>query len=78
MFACTRNVSEFVCSLACVAPLREMTVSTGVPADLVRGDVVVWQGLLGATVLVAIPIAFVFNLLLDRFVAGFTRGAVKG
>ena len=27
---------------------------------------------------VAVPIAFVFNLFLDRFVTGFTMGAVKG
>jgi multiple sugar transport system permease protein len=31
-----------------------------------------------ATVLVAAPIALVFNLFLDRFIAGFTSGAVKG
>jgi len=27
---------------------------------------------------VAIPVAFVFNVFLDPFVAGFTMGAVKG
>ena len=43
-----------------------------------RGDVFFWQSLQAATVLVALPIAFVFNLFLDRFVAGFTMGAVKG
>jgi hypothetical protein len=26
----------------------------------------------------AVPIAFVFNLLLERFITGFTMGAVKG
>jgi hypothetical protein len=31
-----------------------------------------------ATVLVAAPIALVFNLFLDRFIAGFTPGTVKG
>jgi ABC-type maltose transport system permease subunit len=29
-------------------------------------------------ILVAVPIAFVFNLFLDRFISGFTMGAVKG
>ena len=37
-----------------------------------------WQSLQAATVLVALPIALVFNLFLDRFIAGFTHGAVKG
>jgi hypothetical protein len=27
---------------------------------------------------VAVPITFVFNLFLDRFISGFTMGAVKG
>jgi multiple sugar transport system permease protein len=31
-----------------------------------------------AAILVAVPIAFVFNLSLDRFISGFTMGAVKG
>jgi hypothetical protein len=29
-------------------------------------------------VFVALPIALVFNLLLGRFISGFTMGAVKG
>jgi len=31
-----------------------------------------------AAVLVAVPIALVFNLFLNRFIADFTQGAVKG
>jgi multiple sugar transport system permease protein len=31
-----------------------------------------------AAILVAVPIVFVFNLFLDRFISGFTMGAVKG
>jgi multiple sugar transport system permease protein len=78
VFAATLTASEFIYALAFVAPTDQMTVSTGVPTQLVRGDVFFWQSLQAATVLVAVPIAFVFNLFLDRFVAGFTMGAVKG
>ena len=78
VFAFTLTASEFIYALAFIAPTDQQTVSTGVPADLVLGDVFSWQELLGATVLVAVPIAFVFNLFLDRFVSGFTAGAVKG
>jgi multiple sugar transport system permease protein len=59
-------------------PTAEKVISTGVPTELVRGDVFFWQSLQAATVLVAFPIAFVFNLFLDRFITGFTMGAVKG
>jgi len=55
-----------------------MPVSTGVPTQLVRGDVFFWQSLQAATILIAVPIAFLFNLFLNRFVTGFTMGAVKG
>jgi len=78
VFAFTLTASEFIYALAFVAPTDEMPISTGVPTQLVRGDVFFWQSLQAATVLVALPMAFVFNLFLDRFIAGFTMGAVKG
>lgn len=77
VFAFTLTASEFIYALAFVAPTDQMPVSTGVPTQLVRGDVFFWQSLQAATVLVAVPIALVFNWFLDRFVAGFTMGAVK-
>jgi multiple sugar transport system permease protein len=78
VFAFTLTASEFIYALAFVAPTDSMPVSTGVPTQLVRGDVFFWQSLQAATILVAVPIAFVFNMFLDKFVAGFTQGAVKG
>ena len=78
VFAFTLTASEFIYALAFIAPSSQKGVSTGVPTELVRGDVFFWQSLQAATVLVAAPIALVFTLFLDRFVAGFTMGAVKG
>ena len=77
VFAFTLTASEFIYALAFVAPTAQMPISTGVPTQLVRGDVFFWQSLQAAAVLVAVPIAFVFNWFLDKFVAGFTLGAVK-
>ncbi|HZC12967.1 MAG TPA: hypothetical protein VE270_03010 [Thermoleophilaceae bacterium] len=45
------------------------------PTELVRGDVFFWQSLRAAAILVAVAIAFVFNLLLERFITGFTMSA---
>lgn len=78
VFAFTLTASEFIYALAFVSPSDQKVVSTGVPTELIRGDVFFWQSLQAATVMVAVPIAFVFNLFLDRFIAGFTMGAVKG
>ena len=78
VFAFTLTASEFIYALAFISPSAEKVISTGVPTELVRGDVFFWQSLQAATVLVAVPIALVFNLFLSRFIAGFTQGAVKG
>ncbi|MCP9970074.1 MULTISPECIES: carbohydrate ABC transporter permease [Actinomadura] len=77
VFSFTLTSSEFVYALAFVSASPEMVVSTGVPTQLVRGDVFFWQSLQASTVITAVPIAFLFNLFLDRFVTGFTMGAVK-
>jgi ABC-type glycerol-3-phosphate transport system permease component len=78
VFAFTLTASEFIYALAFVSPSPEKPISTGVPTALVRGDVFFWQSLQAATVLVAVPVALVFNLFLERFITGFTMGAVKG
>ncbi len=78
VFAFTLSTSEFIYALAFVSATSEKTLSVGVPTELVRGDVFFWQELQAAAILVAVPIAFVFSLFLDKFVSGFTMGAVKG
>lgn len=78
VFAFTLAASEFIYALAFVAPTSEKVVSTGVPTELITGDVFHWQSLQAASLLVAVPLALVFNLLLGRFISGFTMGAVKG
>ena len=78
VFAFTLSAHEFIYALAFVSSSAEKTISIGVPTELIRGDVFYWQSLQAAVVVVALPIALVFNLLLQRFIAGFTMGAVKG
>lgn len=78
VFAFTLSAHEFLYASAFISSTSEKTVSVGVPTELVLGDVFHWQELQAAALLVALPIAFVFNLLVDRFVSGFTMGAVKG
>lgn len=64
VFSFTLTSSEFVYALAFVSASPEMVVSTGVPTQLVRGDVFFWQSLQASTVITAVPIAFLFNLFL--------------
>jgi multiple sugar transport system permease protein len=78
VFAFTLTAHEFIYALAFISSTTEKTISIGVPTELIRGDVFFWQSLQAAVVFVALPIALVFNLLLGRFISGFTMGAVKG
>ncbi|MFO7300235.1 MAG: carbohydrate ABC transporter permease [Actinomycetes bacterium] len=78
VFAFTLSAHEFIYSLAFNKSSAMKTISTGVPTELIRGDVFFWQALEASVVLVALPLALVFNAFLDRFIAGFTMGAVKG
>ncbi|MBK5095406.1 MAG: carbohydrate ABC transporter permease, partial [Deltaproteobacteria bacterium] len=44
---------------------------------LVRGDVYFWGSLMGACFIASVPIAILYNLFVDRSIAGFTVGAIK-
>ena len=77
IFALTLVIQEFVYSLTFISSVQRMTVSVGVPVALIRGDVYYWGSLMAACLITSIPIAVLYNLFLDRFIAGFTVGAVK-
>lgn len=78
VFSLALTMHEFVYALAFVTSSSEKTISIGVTTELIRGDVYFWQSLMAAAAIVAIPVALLYNLFLDRFIAGFTLGAVKG
>ncbi len=78
VFTFTLTLHEFVYAATFITASAQRTLSVGVPIELVRGDVFFWQSLLAAAIIVAIPVAIIYNFFLDRLVAGFTMGAVKG
>lgn len=78
IFAFTQVMQDFVYALTFISSLDKMTVSLGVPVALVRGDVFYWGSLMAAALFTSIPIAIVYNLFIDRFIAGLTAGALKG
>jgi multiple sugar transport system permease protein len=78
IFAFTLVMQEFVYALTFITSVKKMTVSLGLPVALVRGDVYYWGSLMGAALISSIPVAVLYNLFLDRFIAGITGGAVKG
>jgi multiple sugar transport system permease protein len=77
IFAFTLVTQEFVYGLTFITRLSSYTVSVGVPTFLVRGDVYFWGSMMAACLIASVPIAIIYNFFVDRFVVGFTVGAVK-
>ena len=77
IFTFTLVTQEFVYALTFISSEANQMIGTGIPIFLVRGDVYYWGALMAACLIASLPIAFLYNLFLDRFIAGFTVGAVK-
>jgi multiple sugar transport system permease protein len=77
IFTFTLVAQEFVYALTFISSERNQMIGVGIPIFLVRGDVYFWGSLMAACLIASIPIAILYNLFLDRFIAGFTVGAVK-
>jgi multiple sugar transport system permease protein len=77
IFSFTLVMQEFVYALTFISSAAHQTVGVGVPIYLVRGDVYYWGSLMAACLIATLPIAVLYNVFLDRFIAGFTVGSVK-
>jgi multiple sugar transport system permease protein len=77
IFSFSLCVNEFIYAFTFISTSEHRTVSSGVPNDLIRGDVFFWQSLMAATLIPSIPLALLYNAFLDRFIRGFTGGAFR-
>jgi multiple sugar transport system permease protein len=77
IFSFSLVVNEFIYAITFISTSDHRTISAGVPTDLIRGDLVFWGSIMAATLIPAIPLALLYNLFLDKFIAGFTGGAFR-
>lgn len=77
IFAFALCVNEFIYAFTFISSSENRTISTGVPNELIRGDVFFWQSLMAATLIPSVVLALLYNLFLDRFIKGFTGGAFR-
>ena len=77
IFTLTLVMQEFVYALTFITAARNYTVSVGVPTFLVHGDVYFWGSIMAGCLITSVPIAILYNFFVDRFIAGFTVGAIK-
>jgi multiple sugar transport system permease protein len=77
IFAFSLCVNEFIYAFTFISSSENRTISSGVPNELIRGDVFFWQSLMAATLIPSIVLALLYNTFLDRFIKGFTGGAFR-
>ena len=78
IFSFTLVVQEYIYTLTFVTTASMYTVSVGLPTFLVHGDVYNWGGLMAGCLIASLPVVIVYNFFVDRFISGYTLGAVKG
>jgi len=77
LFAFTVSWHQFLYPLAYVYREKEMMLTNGIYRALIRGDVYFWGELMGGALLGSIPLVVLFAFLMDYYIAGLTRGAIK-
>jgi multiple sugar transport system permease protein len=77
IFTFSLVVNEFLYAITFITSSANRTLSVGVPTDLIRGDLYDWPSIMAAILIPSIPLALLYNLFLNRFIAGFTGGAFR-
>jgi multiple sugar transport system permease protein len=77
IFAFTLSMQEYLYAVVLAAPVDQKVVTVGLPTMLIRGDIYFWGALMAGGLLVGIPVALLFNLVIDRFIEGLTGAAAS-
>ena len=77
LFAFTISWNEFLYSLTFISPTESKTLTVGVVAELIRGDIYYWGSLMAGAVMGSLPIVIIYVFFMDYFVSGLTAGAIK-
>jgi len=72
IFAFTLSMHEYLYALAFASPVEEKVITIGLPSMLIRFDVFFWGALMAGGLLVGLPVAVLYGLVLDRFIQGLT------
>jgi multiple sugar transport system permease protein len=72
MFAFTLSMQEYLYALVFSSPVDQKVITVGLPSMLIRFDIYFWGALMAGALLVGVPVAIVYNFVLDRFIQGLT------
>ena len=72
IFAFSLSMQEYLYAVAYVALRAEKVVTVGLATALIRGDIFYWGSLMAGALIVGVPIAVLYSLVLDQFIEGLT------
>lgn len=72
IFAFTLSMQDYLYAVIFSSPVDQKVITVGLPTMLVRGDIFFWGALMAGGLLVGVPAAIAFHVVLDRFVQGLT------
>jgi multiple sugar transport system permease protein len=72
IFAFSLAMQEYLYAVAYVAPRSEKVVTVGLATALIRGDIFYWGSLMAGSLVVGLPIALLYSVVLDQFIEGLT------
>lgn len=65
-------MQEYLYAVVLSLPQDEKVITVGLPTMLIRGDIFFWGALMAGGLLVGLPLAVLFGVVLDRFIEGLT------
>jgi len=65
-------MQEYLYAVVMAAPVEQKVITVGLPTMLIRGDVYFWGALMAGGLLVGVPAAALFGVVVDRFIQGLT------
>ena len=72
IFAFSLSMQGYLYAVVYVAPRAEKVVTVGLTTALIRGDIFYWGSLMAGALLVGLPVALLYNFVLDHFIQGLT------
>ena len=65
-------MQEFLYTVAYVAARDEKTATVGLATALIRGDIYYWGSLMAGGLILGLPVAILYALVIDHFIRGLT------
>jgi multiple sugar transport system permease protein len=78
LFSFTLAWGELIYAMTFIVSGIHKTLTAGIVAELIRGNVFYWGPLMAGALLASLPVVIAYGFLMDYYVSGLVTGATKG